>query len=304
MPAVATVSAPAPTTQIASRPPSSRAKIIFGTGHPFETVAQSGVNRSRTVRVKILNETDAEISNGMLQLLGLDPPNRDHKDFLLKNGVTIGPRGHIFVDIAAYNEGTSQAKPGPWIRLLIPIPGGYLFSSLPGNLPITPHTFHLRFSSLEGGTLDEVYCRFSVDQNHILHLEDWGDSAKLSNASIAEREISLFEAATRAYERTKDSPISIVIEGFANSSDDILIRLCDELVRPQNGRPLVKLRGNKPPSREKEEIYIDHLDRWEFVVERNTMVLQEPNSELRYESLSVSASEVEAAIHELASREV
>jgi len=91
-------------------------------------------------------------------LLGLDPPNRDHKDFLLKNGVTIGPRGHIFVDIAAYNEGTSQAKPGPWIRLLIPIPGGYLFSSLPGNLPITPHTFHLRFSSLEGGTLDEVYC--------------------------------------------------------------------------------------------------------------------------------------------------
>ena len=133
MPAVATVSAPAPTTQIASRPPSSRAKIIFGTGHPFETVAQSGVNRSRTVRVKILNETDAEISNGMLQLLGLDPPNRDHKDFLLKNGVTIGPRGHIFVDIAAYNEGTSQAKPGPWIRLLIPIPGGYLFSSLPGK---------------------------------------------------------------------------------------------------------------------------------------------------------------------------
>jgi hypothetical protein len=65
---------------------------------------------------------------------------------------------------------------------------------------------------------------------------------------------------------------------------------------------LVKLRGNKPPSREKEEIYIDHLDRWEFVVERNTMVLQEPNSELRYESLSVSASEVEAAIHELVDR--
>jgi acyl CoA:acetate/3-ketoacid CoA transferase beta subunit len=41
-----------------------------------------------------------------------------------------------------------------------------------------------------------------------------------------------------------------------------------------------------------------------IVVERNTMVLQEPNSELRYESLSVSASEVEAAIHELAGREV
>jgi hypothetical protein len=71
MPAVATVSAPAPTTQIASRPPTSRAKIIFGTGHPFETVAQSGINRSRTVRAKIINETDAEISNGMLQLLGL-----------------------------------------------------------------------------------------------------------------------------------------------------------------------------------------------------------------------------------------
>ena len=131
-----------------------------------------------------------------------------------------------------------------------------------------------------------------------------GDSAKHLNVPIVEQEISLFEAVTRAYERTKYAPISIVIEGFANSSDDVLIRLCDELVRPQNGRPLVKLRGNKPPSREKEEIYIDYLDRWEFVVERNTMVLQETNSELRYESLSVSVSEVEAAIQELAGREV
>ena len=298
----------APTKIIAAPVQPSRAahhaKIIFGTGHPFETVAPSGVNRSRTVRVKIQNETDSEISNGMLQLLGLDPPNKDHKDFLIQNGITIGPHKHTFVGIAAYNEGTSEARVGIWIQLLLPpAPGGF-FGPFPGNLPVAPHTFYLRFSSLEGGTLDEVYCRITVDQNHILHLEDWGDSAKHPDAPIAEQEISLFEAATRAYEGTKDAPISIVIEGLANSSDDILLRLCDELVRPRGKAPFVKVRGNQPPSRIKEEIYMDPRDGWSFVVEGNTIVLQEHNSGLRFENLSVNSAEVDAAIQDLASREV
>ena len=281
------------------------ARIVLGTGKPYETVEPSGVNRSRTVRVKIQNETDIEISNGTLQLLNLDPPNKDHKDFLIEDGITIGPRGHTFVRIAAYNEGTSQARVGIWIQLLLPPPPGGFFGPFPGHLPVTPHTFYLRFSCLEGGCFDEVYCRIFVDQNHILHLENWEDSAKFFGAPAAEQEISLFEAATRAYEKTKEKPISIVIEELANSSDDILIRLCNELVRPQNGKaPLVKLRGNKPPSREKEEIYIDPLSRYDFVVEGNTIVLQERNGGMRYEGLSVNAAELDTAIRELAIREV
>ena len=52
-------------------------------------------------------------------------------------------------------------------------------NSLPGTLPLSPHTFQLQFSTLEDRVLDEAYCRIFVDQKHILHLEDWGDSAKL-----------------------------------------------------------------------------------------------------------------------------
>ena len=120
------------------------------TGHPFETVAPAGKNRNRTVRVKIENVTDAEISNGTVSILSLDPPQKEHTNFFLKGDITIGPRRHIFIDVANYSEGTSRAPPGPSIRLLIPIPAGYLFIGLPGNLPVRPHTFQLNFSSLEG----------------------------------------------------------------------------------------------------------------------------------------------------------
>ena len=46
-----------------------RAKIVFGTGHPFETVAPAGKNKNRTVRVKIENDAETEISNGTVRIL-------------------------------------------------------------------------------------------------------------------------------------------------------------------------------------------------------------------------------------------
>jgi hypothetical protein len=435
----------------------SIAKIIFGTGHPFETVVPSGVNRSRTVRVKIENNTNNEISNGTIRIANLDPPQKEHRNFFLKGDLTIGPHRHTFVDVAAYNEGTSQALPGTWIRLLVPIPAGYLFNGLPGNLPVIPHTFQLTFSTLENGVLDEAYCRLSVDQNHILHLENWGDSTKLLNSPnalpadigvslnrdlkqlddyrvvcaidvennraaseldnclveitefsgtlpdgmkmpatlrsadqiqgncfgrfklskgqrkpipiffvlrtrknewffIDERgkkypltaqptrvvlhiyggketrlvrlfidvdagwnpfprletvtnqnneELTLFEAATRAYEQTKDKPISILATTWADSSDAILVWYCGQLAHYQNGRqPLVTLRGTQPPSRLKDEIDMAPLNNYVFVVESNSIILKSPTGSSRYENLSVSVDELDAAIRELAEREV
>lgn len=291
--------------EIPNRKPARRAKIVFGTDDPFVTVARSGVNRSRTVRVKVQNESDEEISNGTMSVLNLDPPSRGHQDFFLKGDIRIGPHRHVFVDVAAYSEGTTQAKPGPWIRLLIPLPpGGFLFNGLPGNLPVAPHTFHLQFSTLEDRVLNEVYCRLSVDENHILRLQDWGNSLDVPRNSEAQ-EISLMEAVTRTYEGIKDKPISIVVEGLANSPDDILTWLCNALTRSQDGNePLVTLRGNKPPSRLKEEIYMAPLSRYDFIVEGQAIAFQERDGKMRYEGLSVNASELESAIQSLAKRDV
>ena len=157
-----------------------RAKIILGTGRPFETVAPSGKNKNRTVRAKIENNTDIEISNGTVRILNLDPSQKEHRNFFLKGDMTIGPRRYTFVDIAYYSEGTSEAPPAPSMRLCVPIPGGFTFDFLPGTLSLSPHTFQLQFSTLEDHVLDEVYCRLSVDQNHVLHLE--GRLRKANNA--------------------------------------------------------------------------------------------------------------------------
>ena len=150
----------------------NRVRIVLGTGAPYETVTPAGVNRRRTIRVKIENNTDAEISNTKLRVLNLDPPYRGNTEWLLRDGITIGPHGHTFVEIAAYDEGTSQAPPGPWIRLIVPMEGGFFAEAYP-NLPVQSHTFHLGFSVLENGLSDEVYCRLFVDSDHVLHLENW-----------------------------------------------------------------------------------------------------------------------------------
>jgi hypothetical protein len=129
-------------------------------------------------------------------------------------------------------------------------------------------------------------------------------AASTATASESDGENSLFEAATRAYEHTKGSPIGIFAYSLANSSDDILIWYWNEMTRPQNGnKPLIILRGIFPPSRNKEEIYIDALSRYDFVVENSAIILQERTGSMRYD-LSVSASEVASAIAELAVREM
>jgi hypothetical protein len=146
-------------------------EIILGTGAPFDVVEPSGVNRTRIVRVKLQNNTDTEISNGTLKLLNLDPPNNGYKDFLLKDYITIGPHGRIFISVAAYNEGTSEALVGQWIQLIIQGAGGYFMPATFGHLHVgIPHTFHLNLSCLNG-IYDEVYCRLHVDSDNVLHLE-------------------------------------------------------------------------------------------------------------------------------------
>lgn len=152
--------------------PKKPAQIVIGTGSPYETVEPSGVNRTRIVRAKLQNNTITEISNGEFHLRDLDPPNNGYKDFLLQGNITIGPQGHTVIGVAAYNEGTSEALAGSWIQLIIPPHDGYLMSSSFNHLPIVSHKFHLTFSSM-GETLDEIYCRFFINSDHVLKLEEW-----------------------------------------------------------------------------------------------------------------------------------
>jgi hypothetical protein len=220
--------------------------ISIGNGAPYETVEPAGVNRTRTFRAKIENNTDIEISNGKLQVINLDPAYRGNRDWLLRDGITIGPHRYTFVEVVAYNEGTSKARPGTFVRLIVPAGSGFFAEAYP-NLPVEPHTFYLKFSTLEGGISNEVYCKLYVDSNHILHLENWGDSSKTQTTGqldsrpdmgrdIERHQISLFEAATRAYEQTRHRVVSGVAEAFEDSPDDVLTWYSNAMARPRNGK--------------------------------------------------------------------
>jgi hypothetical protein len=149
-------------------------QIVFRNEAPFVTVAPAGVNRRRMIRVRIDNSTDKAISNGRLDVSELDPPYRDHPNWLLKDAISVAPHDHTFVEVVYYDEGSSQAKPGTTMLLAVPMGGGFFAEAYP-SLPLTPHTFFLKFSTLERGLSDEMYCKIYVASDQVLHFENRGD---------------------------------------------------------------------------------------------------------------------------------
>ena len=118
-------------------------------------------------------------------------------------------------------------------------------------------------------------------------------------------EISLLDAARQIYEAVKDRPIGILIGGVNEDADDMLTWICNEVAMYRNGKePLVKLCGNKPPSRVREEIYTAPLTNYDFVVEGMAILLKERYGKLYWENLTVIAADIDRAIQVLAARDV
>jgi hypothetical protein len=274
-----------------------RIRLTLTGDGPFSTVATAGVNRRRTVRVKINNNTDHPLSNGTLRVLNLDPPYRGHTEFFLKGDISIPAREHTFVDVAYYDEGTSRAERGKSMYLAVPLPP---FAEAIPALPISsPHTFHLKFLTLEGVLFDELYCRLSLDSG-ILRFVDWA-----ANPIADPPKILLHEAATRAYEALEDKPYGIAVYGLADAPDDRLIWLCNAIFRYVDGKkPLATLYGSEAPSRVARPLMVEAYNNYDFQIDQSTIVLKSRYDTSQFQNLSVDAAELDAAINELANREV
>ena len=74
--------------------------------------------------------------------------------------------------------------------------------------------------------------------------------------------------------------------------------------RDRGRPPLVTLWGERPPSRLDEKIDVALLSNYDFNVENDAIVFQERTGNVRYQKLTVASGEVDAAIKELAGREV
>jgi hypothetical protein len=405
-------------------------ELTIGHGQGYETVGEAGVNRRRTVKVKIKNNTNNEISDGQLNILNLDPPDENRTEFLLRGAIAIAARKSKFVEVACYDEGTSTgARTGAAMLLCLPPLLGWAPNRLPGQLPIKPHIFQLRFSSAESGVHDDIYCRLFLDYRRILRLENWSDAeasqatgattpdepmvyidasaaffdilensdwsreqkpierpisdwlsrrlddeihnrlyqnrlrawgrrclnqrdeapegiipasewekieihftdrprtcavwrakqngvkvtayggVKFSKEEIydafppTDEEISLYKAATITYERIRNSNVAVSMEAFAYTPDDILLSVCKTLTEYRGGQePLVKLFGNKPPSRTKELVYTAALNRYEFVIEEDKLIFREEHGHFYYENLTVKARRLDEAIQKLMER--
>lgn len=166
--------------------------LTVGNGDGLETVVTSGENRARVVRVKIYNGTGSLIVGGRLDLLGLDPPYRNSKDYLIRNEIVIDKGNHVFVDVASYTEGTGTHPPGTWVNLCVPAAAAAYYDAIP-LLPIQRHAFKLKFSTPDGLS-SQACCQLFVDDRNILRLEEWNGQAAILPKSTY---ITLYEAARR-----------------------------------------------------------------------------------------------------------
>jgi hypothetical protein len=125
----------------------------------------------------------------------------------------------------------------------------------------------------------------------------------LNKAQIARlwpEKVPLFEAASLVYEKIEDHMASAMVEIFADTANERLINICEILARPQGRKPLVTLYGNHPPSSEIKEIYMEPRNRYRFVVEGNTIVLQD-NGDC-FENLCIPFVDIDPAIGSLRER--
>ncbi len=112
--------------------------------------------------------------------------------------------------------------------------------------------------------------------------------------------LPLLEAATRAYEQTKDKEVSIWATAIAKSDDDILTWYCRAMTMPRTGKPpLISLSGIEPPSRLIEQIDVPLFNNYDFEVDGKAIILKELHGTRRFENLSVDLAELNAAINEI-----
>jgi hypothetical protein len=277
-------------TQAGSKP----FELSLGTGASYEFIAAIGINRGRTVRVKIRNNTDTLITQGKLFIYDLDPPFRDNSQYLLREMIAIDRHGEYLVDVATYAEGTSVAPPGTWINLNVPR-GGFAFAESLPLLPVRSHTMRLHFVNIDGQS-DDVFCRLYVDDTHVLHLEDWGDSSKarLIPPSSHVAYVPLYDAALHAHEELPNSMADVGRRTFSDDPNQLIVWWCYVMA------PKLKIFGERAPSRRR-EIYSDqsHRNDYDLFVEHKKIVAREREGNGSWTNLCVQSNELEGVIQEL-----
>jgi hypothetical protein len=278
------------------KPTSPKLRISTGEDRPLaETKSRSMYDKQRTLNLKVENtDSEAAVTDIKVSILNIEPQSEYVGPWILTDGFSLAAGDHRLIPLASYGEAPQENystsaydRSDSDFEILVT-----------KNQPIlsktTPQMILIRATGI-GSALCDYRCKIWVDETGRLRIKD--------TEAPPDEEISLLEAATRAHEQLRNRPISIPVEAFAKTPDDILLGYCRMLAFPQGSNPArISLRGIKPPARTSEQILISH--NWDFEMENGTVILREHFGSLRYEKVTASAREVKTAIDELGQLEV
>jgi hypothetical protein len=117
------------------------------------------------------------------------------------------------------------------------------------------------------------------------------------------RDVPLLEAATQAYEKTRNDPIGKSVRILCHDDNEEIIKwYCYALVGRRGHNKLVTLYGTRPPSRQRETIDIDS-PLADFSIENGAVILRDrtERSAVVGQGLVVTSSDLNKAIAKIRS---
>ena len=282
----------APRSQKGAEPGPLQIKV--GEGGRFCEVPKSSLyNLTRRLNIEISNVHKSKtISNCKVQITNIEPFCGYRGPWILRDGIVLTAGDQTYVPIAQYSEARDRSKYNCADTLIEICSQG----KMPLLQVVTENLLTIRATGLDT-PFCEIKCELWIDGAGWLRIRD------ASAPEEKDEDISLLEAARRAYERTRDRPIASFAEAFDNSPDKILRWYCYALIIPREslgGKPLMQVRGIHPPSRLRETISVRNSH--SIDIRPSGIYLMEGNRDV-FEDLTVRAADLEAAIATMASWE-
>jgi hypothetical protein len=309
---------------------SSSIRLSVGEGNEFfETSSKNLYTTFRTFKLRIQNiDPTKSLSGCRVRLMEISPHEYDGP-WILKDGFSLSAGDQEFLPLVRYQEAREFNKNPTYGATFMEV---LVAKNAPMPLADKKHIFTIRATALESAYC-EIQCQVWVEDGRLriikrtpirrelppvfykglwwykflARLPFFNENGKRKLDWLATwedhvSEISLLEAATLAYELTRDLAAGEHAEILAETESDILCWYCTAMALPTPERPpMVALKGVIPPSRLVERIEPSILNRFEFAFENGELILKERSGRRRIRALTVNAKEAETAIAQISS---
>jgi len=256
-------------------------EMNIGEDGPFYDIPKYSLYAiTRRLKIELRNVDRAKtVTDCKVQITKIEPYSGYRGPWVLVENAKLTAGDQMYIPVAQLNEARDKAK--------YACGDDTIAVCVESKAPLLPAEVENRLTIRATGhdtPYVEVVCKLWVDAAG--HL-------RIAKADPQDDFIPLLEAATRAYEQTRNDRIASFAVANDATPDGILRWYCYALVIPRDNGPLMQLFGTRPPSRVQEQIT---FQKWYALNVRPPDVYVMENGRDLFSDLSVRTADLPAAV--------